>query len=94
MRADQITSSATAMREMQRRMQGPQRHRLLHGYPLTAAMSRRTDAAPEEDVRFDPDSGRRLLVGVLPHPFCNPSVTGCGFCTFPHQSTTRTRRKM
>ena len=86
MRHDQITSSATAMREMHRRMQGPQRHRLLHGYPLTAAMSRRTDAAPEEDVRFDPDSGRRLLVGVLPHPFCNPSVTGCGFCTFPHQS--------
>ena len=24
-------------------------------------------------------------MGVLPHPFCNPAVTGCGFCTFPHQ---------
>jgi oxygen-independent coproporphyrinogen-3 oxidase len=22
---------------------------------------------------------------VLPHPFCNPAVAGCGFCTFPHE---------
>src|SRR5262249_7357716 len=29
---------------------------------------------------------RGLLVGVLPHPFCNPAVTGCGFCTFPHEA--------
>ncbi len=27
-----------------------------------------------------------LIVGVLPHPFCNPQVRGCGFCTFPHES--------
>jgi oxygen-independent coproporphyrinogen-3 oxidase len=38
-----------------------------------------------EDVFFDPHAGRELLVGVLPHPFCNPTVTGCGFCTFPHE---------
>jgi oxygen-independent coproporphyrinogen-3 oxidase len=31
-------------------------------------------------------AGRGLLVGVLPHPFCNPAVTGCGFCTFPHEA--------
>src|SRR5262249_43954068 len=24
--------------------------------------------------------------GVLPHPFCNPAVKGCGFCTFPHET--------
>jgi coproporphyrinogen III oxidase-like Fe-S oxidoreductase len=67
------------------RMRKPQRHRLLHGYPLAAAMRRRVGDSPAQDVYFDPRAGRDLLVGVLPHPFCNPAVTGCGFCTFPHQ---------
>ncbi len=67
------------------RMRKPQRHRLLHGYPLAAAMrSRRADDPVE--VAYDAAGGRGLLVGVLPHPFCNPAVTGCGFCTFPHES--------
>jgi len=35
--------------------------------------------------RLDLDPSRPLLVGVLPHTFCNPSVRGCGFCTFPHE---------
>ena len=70
--------------ELARRMRGPQRHRLLHGYPLAAAMPEATDFAPEHEVAFN-RSGRVLIVGVLPHPFCNPAVTGCGFCTFPHQ---------
>ncbi len=67
-------------------MRGPQRHRLLHGYPLAAAIPEATAPAfePKHDVAFD-RAGRGLLVGVLPHPFCNPAVTGCGFCTFPHQ---------
>jgi oxygen-independent coproporphyrinogen-3 oxidase len=67
------------------RMQKPQRHRLLHGYPLAAAMRRRVGDYPAQDVYFDSQAGRDLLVGVLPHPFCNPAVTGCGFCTFPHE---------
>jgi oxygen-independent coproporphyrinogen-3 oxidase len=67
------------------RMRKPQRHRLLHGYPLAAAMRQRDQGHPAGDVLFDPDAGRDLLVGVLPHPFCNPAVTGCGFSTFPHQ---------
>jgi oxygen-independent coproporphyrinogen-3 oxidase len=67
------------------RLRKPQRHRLLHGYPLAAAMRRREPGRPPEDVVFDPHAGRGLLVGVLPHPFCNPAVTGCGFCTFPHE---------
>jgi coproporphyrinogen III oxidase-like Fe-S oxidoreductase len=60
----------------------PQRHRLLHGYPLAAAMASRPDGL---DLDVQPDDGRGLLVGVLPHPFCNPTVAGCGFCTFPHE---------
>jgi oxygen-independent coproporphyrinogen-3 oxidase len=70
--------------ELDRRLHRPQRHRLLHGYPLAAAM-RPWHADAPVDIDFDPDAGRALLVGVLPHPFCNPAVTGCGFCTFPHQ---------
>jgi oxygen-independent coproporphyrinogen-3 oxidase len=71
---------------LQDRMEKPQRHRLLHGYPLAAAMRRRQPSGRTLDVVFDPRAGRGLLVGVLPHPFCNPSVTGCGFCTFPHEA--------
>jgi oxygen-independent coproporphyrinogen-3 oxidase len=71
-------------RVLRDRMRKPQRHRLLHGYPLAAAMRSRESAQPD-DVSFDAGAGRSLLVGVLPHPFCNPAVTGCGFCTFPHE---------
>jgi oxygen-independent coproporphyrinogen-3 oxidase len=69
---------------LRERMARPQRHRLLHGYPLAAAMPRRGEG-PIADVFFHRAAGRGLLVGVLPHPFCNPAVAGCGFCTFPHQ---------
>ena len=77
-------------RELTRRMARPQRHRLLHGHPLAAAMPRIAG-----DVGGDPYAvlprardDRGLLVGVLPHSFCNPAVTGCGYCTFPHESFT------
>ncbi len=69
---------------LRERLMKPQRHRLLHGYPLAAAMRQRRESDPA-DVEFDAGTGRGLLVGVLPHPFCNPAVKGCGFCTFPHQ---------
>lgn len=39
--------------------------------------------APLAELVLDDD--RPLLVGVLPHTFCNPKVKGCGFCTFPHE---------
>jgi oxygen-independent coproporphyrinogen-3 oxidase len=70
---------------LRERMHKPQRHRLLHGYPLAAAMRPRDAHAPA-DIDFVPGSSHGLLVGVLPHPFCNPAVTGCGFCTFPHEA--------
>lgn len=72
-------------------MSKPQRHRLLHGFPLAAAMPfaseevRKISDTPDERFapRHHPD--RELLVGVLPHSFCNPKIAGCGFCTFPHE---------
>lgn len=69
--------------ELAERMRRDQRHRLLQGYPMRPLMLAAThDPAPTRDPR------RPLLVGVLPHPFCNPRVKGCGFCTFPHERFT------
>lgn len=76
------TSLDTDRAFLQGRLGRPQRHRLLHGYPLAAAMAARP-AGSNFDV--EPTADRGLLVGVLPHPYCNPSVAGCGFCTFPHE---------
>jgi hypothetical protein len=76
---------------LRERMDKPQRHRLLHGYPLAAALRLRDATGSHEELFFNPKAGRKLLVGVLPHPFCNPAVTGCGFCTFPHEAYNATR---
>jgi oxygen-independent coproporphyrinogen-3 oxidase len=73
-------------------MARPQRHRLLHGYPLAAAMPyadrevRNRVASGDPEFLVPPSRQNKLLVGVLPHPFCNPKVRGCGFCTFPHET--------
>jgi oxygen-independent coproporphyrinogen-3 oxidase len=72
-------------RWLKRRMTKPQRHRLLHGYPLAAAMPQLAAGSEDQFPQHTPQAERGLLVGVLPHPFCNPKVQGCGFCTFPHQ---------
>lgn len=71
---------------LRRRMAKPQRHRLLHSFPLAAAMPpvQATDKA-QGFKAFPLTTKRKLLVGVLPHPFCNPTIRGCGFCTFPHE---------
>lgn len=80
---------------LQRRMQRPQRHRLLHGYPLHTGMRHITMLKPERRTsmaksrRILEGQKRGVLVGVLPHPFCNPAVRGCGYCTFPHQQYRR-----
>jgi coproporphyrinogen III oxidase-like Fe-S oxidoreductase len=83
--AESVPVSGDDAQVLRDRMQKPQRHRLLHGYPLAAAMHRRDRGNPTADVLFEPHAGRNLLVGVLPHPFCNPTLPGCGFCTFPHE---------
>jgi oxygen-independent coproporphyrinogen-3 oxidase len=73
------------------RLKRPQRHRLLHGFPLAASMpflDREARLATESgDSRFQHDyqPDKPLLVGVLPHSYCNPKIAGCGFCTFPHE---------
>ncbi|MGL6096129.1 MAG: Fe-S oxidoreductase [Fimbriiglobus sp.] len=76
---------ASAAAELAARMRKPQRHRLLHGYPLAAALPSADAIDPGQDLNLEPAGDRGLLVGVLPHPFCNPQVTGCGYCTFPHE---------
>jgi oxygen-independent coproporphyrinogen-3 oxidase len=78
--------------ELNRRMSRPQRHRLLQGYPMAPLMS---PAPPERDPfrGLELDPSRPLLIGVLPHTFCNPKVKGCGFCTFPHEKFGRDAMK-
>lgn len=41
---------------------------------------------PQTPLSLSYELGRGLLIGVLPHPFCNPAIAGCGFCTFPHEA--------
>jgi oxygen-independent coproporphyrinogen-3 oxidase len=77
-------SGPPAAAELRRRMTLPQRHRLLHGYPLAAALHPADAVSPDHALAFN-RTDRQLIVGVLPHPFCNPAVTGCGFCVFPHE---------
>lgn len=81
-----------SLRQLAReRLDHPQRHRLLHGFPLAHGMpflDQGTRHSVENgDSRFKhffhPD--KPLLVGVLPHSYCNPKIAGCGFCTFPHE---------
>ena len=69
--------------ELASRMEQPQRHRLLHGYPLPRLMA---TVEPAEQKPATSEGKEGLLVGVLPHTFCNPKVRGCGFCTFPHEA--------
>lgn len=86
-----ITSTPDRLR-LRKLMARPQRHRLLHGYPLAAAMPyadgdvRQRAAHGDGEFRLSPHPASELLVGVLPHPFCNPKIQGCGFCTFPHET--------
>ena len=65
---------------LRRRMREPQRHRLWHGFPLAAAMPYATDVVRwRHDVEMTARNrwlARGLLVGVLPHSFCNPKVAG------------------
>lgn len=77
--------AAEVAAELARRMAGPQRHRLLQGYPMLPLMRSVDDVAVDVE-RFPVDRARGLIVGVLPHTFCNPQVRGCGFCTFPHEA--------
>lgn len=73
--------------ELDARMRRPQRHRLLNGYPIAPLMQ-----PTPRPVRFIDagtyDPARQLIVGVLPHTFCNPAIQGCGYCTFPHERFT------
>ena len=76
--------------QLQHRQTTPQRHRLLHGYPMAPMMFPIQKAGkPRVDNindLLDFDEQRHQVIGVLPHPFCNPKLRGCGFCTFPHET--------
>ncbi|MBI3929746.1 MAG: Fe-S oxidoreductase [Armatimonadetes bacterium] len=76
-------TTAPMDRELARRMDGPQRYRLLQGYPMPALMPAFHPGQTLDPVKVD--TARPLIVGVLPHTSCAPTLAGCGFCTFPHE---------
>lgn len=87
----EIAHPDTVRDQLHRMMERPQRHRLLHGYPLAAAMPYLEKSNSELVKRISEMNSlapapNSFLVGILPHPFCNPKVAGCGFCTFPHEA--------
>lgn len=53
---------------------------------LDGALERGHPRKVVEEPWIQFDETRPLIVGVLPHTQCNPRVPGCGFCTFPHES--------
>jgi oxygen-independent coproporphyrinogen-3 oxidase len=70
--------------ELSQRVRRTQRHRLLHGYPMAPLLRPLAGPTPPQG-RLALDPSRPLIVAVLPHTFCNPTVRGCGFCTFAHE---------
>lgn len=70
--------------ELSSRMRRPQRHRLLNGYPAAPLMLETPRPLAFLDAG-EHDHQRPLIIGILPHTFCNPVRRGCGFCTFPHE---------
>ena len=83
-----MTQSAEHMTEpgaeLASRMRRPQRHRLLNGYPIAPLMLETPRPVRFLDA-YEHDVSRPLIIGILPHTFCNPARRGCGFCTFPHE---------
>ncbi|WP_146679450.1 Fe-S oxidoreductase [Pirellula sp. SH-Sr6A] len=92
MSVDTLLSTRSLRARLAKFMSRPQRHRLLHGYPLAAAMRFAGEDERQRAAHCDPkfvlsrNPSHPMLVGVLPHPFCNPKISGCGFCTFPHEA--------
>ena len=69
---------------LQQRMLREQRHRLLHGYPMTAGLVPYT-VHPRQSMNLL--RRKRNAIGIIPHTFCNTGKRGCGFCTFHMNNT-------
>jgi len=73
------------IKNVEARMDRVQRHRLLHGYPMGNAGIMSRESLADDLKNLDMLQTRKLAVGVICHPMCNPTVKGCGYCTFPHE---------
>ena len=67
---------------LHKRMKREQRHRLLHGYPMTSGLVPYR-VHPRQSMNLT--RSKRNAIGIIPHTFCNTGKRGCGFCTFPHE---------
>lgn len=72
---------------LRQKMKRPQRHRLLHAYPMTSGLDP-YDGHPRQLMHTH--RKKRNAIGIIPHTFCNTGLKGCGFCTFPHEKYSKT----
>ncbi len=80
---------------VKQRMTKIQRHRLLHGFPMPDANSKIKDFSQEKkDVYAIKDESKKIALGVIAHPMCNPQIRGCGYCPFPHEGYNTERMKL
>ena len=75
--------------ELIRRMESAQRHRLLHGFPMSSGLKKEKKELIEHFLGRNTNTKKSIALGIIPHPFCIPEVRGCGFCTFPHEKYSR-----
>ncbi len=80
---------------VKRRMLKIQRHRLLHGFPMPDANYRiKNNEDVINEIQETLDYSKKIALGVIAHPMCNPQVRGCGYCPFPHENYNLDRMKM
>ena len=65
------------------RLSRGQGYRLLEGWPSRKLMDGSV-YKDEGDYGVSLDPNKDLIMGVIPSPYCDPAVEGCGFCSFPH----------
>jgi coproporphyrinogen III oxidase-like Fe-S oxidoreductase len=74
------------IKDLEMRMSKQQRHRLLHGFPMSSGMEPLEWGDQLQFEHLAHLAEKPLAVGIIPHTACTPAVKGCGFCTFPNES--------
>ncbi len=73
-------------KDLESRMKKQQRHRLLHGFPMSSGLQPLNFSYQHQFDHQARLAEKPLAVGIIPHTACTPAVKGCGFCTFPNES--------
>ncbi|MCK9330431.1 MAG: radical SAM protein [Candidatus Cloacimonetes bacterium] len=77
--------------DVETRMNKVQRHRLLHGFPMPDASVEVDNFYIKNINELDIDFNKKIALGIIPHPMCNPKIKACGYCPFPHENYNQER---